>query len=140
MNWTIDDTSLPGFLRLEVEGTPTREDYVSAWQTVIRHRGWKPGTSVLIDASKRDPLGSQAPIIVEALAEFFGKHSTVLGNACVASITKEEQGYIFKRILEYSAKLRGADVTMRNFDDESTAIQWLTQFCNQRDQFKNTGH
>ena len=92
MNWKIDDTALPDFLRLEVEGTPTRDDYVSAWKNVIGHRHWKPGTSVLIDATKREPLGSQAPIIVEALAKFFGENSSDLGHLCVASITKEEQG------------------------------------------------
>src|SRR4051794_27097345 len=140
MNWTIDDRSLPGFLRLEVEGTPTREDYVSAWRTVIGHRQWKPGTPVLIDARKREPLGSQAPIIVEALADFFGKNNSALGPVCVASITKEEQGYIYKRILEYSAKLRGSDVTLRNFDDESSAVEWLTQFCSDRSRFNNTNH
>jgi hypothetical protein len=140
MNWTIDDSTLPGFLRLKVEGTPTREDYVSAWAHIIGHQDWKPGTSVLIDATKREPLGSQAPIIVEALADFFGRHHTDLGPVCVASITKEEQGYIYKRILEYAAKLRGSDVTLRNFDDEPTAVEWLTQFCNQRDRFRNTNH
>jgi len=122
MNWTIDDTELPAFLRLKVEGMPTREDYVSAWQNIIHHQRWKPGTSVLIDATLREPLGSQAPIIVEALADFFGKHNIDLGSACVASITREEQGYIYKRLLEYAAKLRGADVTLRNFDDERAAI------------------
>jgi hypothetical protein len=140
MNWKIDDTALPAFMRLKVEGTPTSEDYVSAWQTIIGHEGWKPGTSVLIDAKKREPLGSDAPIIVEALAEFFGKHNTDLGTTCVASVTKEEQGYIYKRLLEYAAKLRGADITMRNFDDEQAAIEWLTRFCNQRDEFQKTSH
>jgi hypothetical protein len=140
MNWTIDDTALPAFLRLKVEGTPTSGDYVSAWQTIIRHRQWQPGTPVLIDATKRDPLGSQAPMIVEALAEFFGKHNTDVGPTCVASITKEEQGYIYKRLLEYSANLRGADITMRNFDDENAAIEWLTRFCNQRKEPQKTNH
>ena len=137
MNWAIDDTSLPDFLRLKVEGTPTHNDYVAAWQTVIHHEGWKPGTSVLIDATKREPLGSQAPLIVEALANFFGKHSADLGPVCVASITREEQGYIYKRMLEYGARLRGSDVTLRNFDDERTAVAWLTDYCNRRDQFQD---
>ena len=140
MNWKIDDTSLPAFLRLEVEGKPTREDYVSAWRTVIHHQQWKPGTAVLIDATKREPLGSEAPIIVDALADFFGKHNIDLGPSCVASITKEEQGYIFKRLLEYTAKLRGSNVTMRNFDDESAAVHWLTKFCDRRDRFQKTNH
>jgi hypothetical protein len=140
MNWMIDDSTLPGFLRLKVEGTPTRDDYVSAWQTIIRHQRWKPGTSVLIDATKREPLGSQAPLIVEALADFFGRHHTDLGTVCVASITKEEQGYIYKRMLEYAAKLRGSDVTLRNFDDERAAVEWLTHFCNQRDKFQNSNN
>jgi len=140
MNWTIDDKELPSFLRLKVEGKPTREDYVSAWQTIIHHRGWKPGTAVLIDATRREPMGSEAPIIVEALAEFFGRHNNDLGPTCVASITKEEQGYIYKRLLEYAAKLRGADITLRNFDDERTAIEWLTQFCNQDHKFQKTDH
>ena len=140
MNWTIDDAELPAFLRLKVEGRPTREDYVSAWQNVIHHQRWKPGTAVLIDATRREPMGSQAPIIVEALADFFGRNNIDLGPACLASITKEEQGYIYKRLLEYAAKLRGADVTLRNFDDERSAIEWLTQFCSKSDKFQNTDH
>lgn len=132
MNWTIDDTSMPQFLRLEVEGTPTHKDYVSAWQKVIQHDQWRPGTPVLIDATKREPLGSQGPLIVEALADFFGKHNADVGPSCVASITRERQGYIYKRMLEYGAKLRGAELTMRNFDDERAAIEWITKFCDQR--------
>ena len=138
MNWTIDDKELPSFLRLKVEGKPTREDYVSAWQTIIHHRGWKPGTAVLIDATGRERLGSEVPAIVEALGDFFGSHSAELGPTCVASITRKEQGYIYKRMLEYSAKLRGADVTLQNFVDEQSAIDWLKRFCDQREKFLNT--
>jgi hypothetical protein len=139
MNWKIDDSTLPSFLRLEVEGRPTRKDYLSAWQTIIHHRRWKAGTSVLIDATKREPLGSQAPMIVEALADFFGKHNTDLGHTCVASITREDQGYLYKRLLQYAAKLRGADVTLRNFGDEQAAIEWLTRFCN-KNEHQKTSH
>ena len=140
MNWKIDDSSLPQFLRLEVEGTPTRKDYIAAWQTVIHHDRWKPGTPVLIDATKREPLGSQGALIVEALADFFGKHNADVGPACVASVTQERQGYIYKRMLEYGAKLRGSDVKMRNFDDEPAAIAWLLKFCDDRNHTSKTGH
>lgn len=131
---------MPQFLLLEVEVTPTRKDYVSAWQTVIRQDQLKPGTPVLIDATKREHLGSQGPLIVEALADFFGRHNADLGPSCVASITQERQGYIYKRMLEYGAKLRRADLTMRNFDDEHAAIEWITRFCDSREQRPKTSH
>jgi len=64
MRWLIDDSSLPTYLRLTVEGKPTADDYVAAWQAVIEHPSWKPGTHVLVDAKKREPLGSDAPQVI----------------------------------------------------------------------------
>jgi hypothetical protein len=133
MRWLIDDSFLPSYLRLTVEGKPTVDDYVAAWQAVIEHPSWKPGTRVLVDAKKREQLGSDAPRIVEAMARFFSDHSADFGSVCVASITRPEQGYLYSRQFEYSIKLRGAYITLNNFPDEASAVEWLEQLTDMND-------
>jgi len=126
MTWTIDDSSMPMYLRATIEGLPAVEDYLALWNAIVAHDGWQPGTSVLVDATQREPLGSQALTIVDELAHFFAKNKSKFGRSCIASFVSETESYKFSRVFEYSAHLRGSSIVLRTFRDEESAIRWLS--------------
>jgi hypothetical protein len=125
MTWTIDDSSMPMYLRATIEGAPTIEDYLALWNAIVAHDDWRPGMSVLVDATRREPFGSQALTIVDELAKFFAQNSSKLGRSCIASFVSEIESYKFSRVFEYSAHLRGSSVVLRTFPDEESAMRWL---------------
>jgi hypothetical protein len=126
MKWTIDDSSMPMYLRVTIEGPPAIEGYLALWKTVLAHDGWQPGTSVLVDATHREPFGSQALSIVDELAQFFAENQNDFGDAFIASFVSEQESYRFSRVFEYSAHLRGCSVVLRTFPDEDSALHWLS--------------
>ena len=126
MKWTINDNSMPLCLRVTIEGPPAAEDYLALWNAVLAHDRWLPGTSVLIDATRRDPFGVQALSIVDVLARFFADNTNAFGRTRIASFVSETESYKFSRVFEYSAHLRGSSVLLRTFPDEASAIRWLS--------------
>ena len=126
MKWTIDDSSMPMCLGATIEGEPSIDGYLDLWNAVLAHDKWRPGVSVLIDALRREPFGSQALAITDELAQFFAKNSGKLGRSCIASLASEPESYKFSRVLEYSARLRGSSVVLHTFPDEESAIHWLS--------------
>jgi len=126
MKWTVDDSFMPMYLRATIEGPPIIDDYLSLWNEVLAHDGWRPGMSVLVDANQREPLGPQALAIVDHLAHFFAENKDKFGSSCIASFVSEPESYKFSRVFEYSAHLRGSSVILRTFPDEESAIRWLS--------------
>ena len=96
------------------------------WRTVLAHDKWEPGTSVLVDATLREPFGSQALSLVDELARFFAENRDSFGNSFIASFVSEPESYKFSRVFEYSAHLRGSSVVLRTFPDEESALRWLS--------------
>ena len=126
MKWTIDDSSMPMYLRAKIEGPPSVEDYLALWNAILAHPKWTPGTSVLVDATERQPLGAQALSLVDELAHFFAENRNKFGNSFIASFVSEPESYKFSRVFEYSAHLRGSSVVLRTFPEEESALRWLS--------------
>jgi len=126
MKWTIEDSSMPMYLRATIEGPPSIEDYLAMWSAVLAHDRWKPGTSVLVDATLREPFGQHALSLVDQLAHFFAENQNKFGNSFIASFVSEPESYKFSRVFEYSAHLRGSSVVLRTFPDEESALLWLS--------------
>jgi hypothetical protein len=126
MKWTIDDSSMPMYLRAKIEGPPSIDDYLDLWNAILAHDKWCPGLSVLVDATKRESLGPQALTLVDDLADFFAENNNRFGRSCIASFVSETESYKFSRVFEYSAPLRGSSVVLRTFPDEESAIHWLS--------------
>jgi hypothetical protein len=127
MNWHIDHTPLPGFIRISVEGKPSLPDYQRLWQDVITHDGWKPGTPILKDIRNREPLGSDGFDIVHAIAEYLVHENERVGDSLVAIVTDQEHGFRYGRVLEYAIRMRKSQVVIRTFGNEESAINWLGQ-------------
>lgn len=125
MIWNIDDTSLPNFFRVTLEGDPSPEDYAAFWSEVISHQNWRPGASVLVDGTGRSPYGERAGSIVNTVSDFFSTHIDEFGDSNVASIIKPNEYSQFERVVEYSARLRGSHAILRYFTNESDATEWL---------------
>lgn len=126
MKWTIDDSSMPHYLRVTISGPPVIEEYLALWQAVLDHDRWQPGICVLVDATRRDTLASQALSLVDALARFFAENASKFGRTRIASFVSETEAYRFSRVFEYSARLRGSSVVLRTFPDEVAALRWLS--------------
>lgn len=96
------------------------------WGAMLAHDKWRPGTSVLVDATQRESFGQQALSLVDDLADFFAENKVKFGDSFIASFVSEPESYKFSRVFEYSAHLRGSSVVLRTFPDEESALRWLS--------------
>lgn len=127
MNWHIDPTHFPGFLRINVEGKPSLQEYQRLWQDVVSHDVWRPGTPILKDIRNREPLGMDGFDIVQAIAEYLAHENERIGETLVAIVTDHEHGFKYGRVLEYAVRMRNSQVVIRTFGNEESAIDWLGQ-------------
>lgn len=125
MNWRIDDSELPSFLRVSVEGRPTLPEYRLLWSELIGSDHWQPGIAVLKDIRRRGPLGAEGYDIVHAIAQLLTEKKDRVGNSLVAIVAAGDEGYHYGRVLEYAVRIRNSDMTIRTFGDEQAAIAWL---------------
>jgi hypothetical protein len=132
MIWQIDDTRMPEFLRVTLDGEPSPEEYVQFWTEVLAHESWTPGLAVLVDGTHRTPYGDRAAAVAKAVAEFFATHADQFGESPVASIVKKAEYSQFDRVVEYSARLRGSRSILRYFTNEPDATDWLKHISRTR--------
>ena len=125
MKWTFDHAGLPAYVRVSVDGNATAEDSRALWQELIALPEWKPGTSVLIDNRSLEPMGFKNAEMVREVADLFVEKKDEIGASCIAVVRKEPERYSYSRQFEYSIRLRGSPVIVRNFFDEAAAIEWL---------------
>ena len=127
MNWQIDHTPLPGFIRISVEGKPTLQDYQRLWKDVITNDRWQPGTPILKDIRNREPLGTDGFDIVSGIAEYLVDENDRVGESLVAILAEDEHGFKYGRVLEYAVRMRNSQIVIRTFGNEESAIDWLAQ-------------
>ena len=127
MNWHIDHSPLPDYIRASLEGTPTLEDYQVFWSEVIGSENWRPGTPILKDIRNREPLGSDGYNIVRGIAEYLTSEKERVGKSRLAIVANASDGYSYGRVLEYAVRIRNSGMVIRTFGDESAAIEWLGQ-------------
>jgi len=125
MKWTFDNAGLPVFVRVSVEGKATVEESRALWRELIGLKEWKSGMSVLIDNRELESMGSTGAQIVTEVSGFFLEKQDEIGPSCIAVVRKSSEFYSYSRQFEYSIRLRGSPVIVRNFTDEKSAIDWL---------------
>jgi hypothetical protein len=124
MDWYIDKSPLPKYLRLVITGKPSVEEYLELWRNVLAIDDWKQGTPILQDVTGREPLGSEAHRIQTAIADLLTEHRDRIGSSNIAVFTNPDV-YNYGRILEYALRLRGSQMLIRTFENEDEAVEWL---------------
>ena len=124
MKWTFDNSGLPAFVRIAVEGKATVEESRALWTELITSKEWKPGTAVLVDAQV-DESGPGTSERVHKVADLFIEKRDQIGPSCIAVVRRRPERYRYSRQFEYSIRLRGSPVAIRNFTDEASAVEWL---------------
>ena len=126
MKWTFNHSRLPVYLRVDVEGSISADEMAAFWSDLIAQPDWRPGTSILIDNVRLDPLGPNAPDVIKTSTTFFIENQDAIGPSCIAIVRTTAEIYLYSRQFEYALRLRGSSVVVRNFGDETAAIEWLT--------------
>jgi hypothetical protein len=125
MKWLIDNSSLPKYIRVSVSGEFAPDGYRAMWNDIIGSVNWRAGTSVLIDNSGLKPLGPVAGKYIEDAVRYFVEKRIEIGPACIAIFLSGPEIFRFSRVFEYAIRMRGSGAVVRNFADESSAIEWL---------------
>ena len=126
MNFEIDFSSLPEYVRLTVEGTLQIEEFKKMWSEVLSPGDWKAGTPVLLDCRRRVLTSAETRDLASHLADFYLSHDSQFLACRVASLIGGPENFSFSRRLEYALNIRGSSIVLKTFYGESTAIGWLT--------------
>jgi hypothetical protein len=128
MEWTIDKSRLPSFIRVETRGEPQLKDLMDMWQEILESDFWKPGLNVLVDNRKLGQIKERDRFTLGAI-EFFAAHRKILGTACIAAIRNEPTNDKYVRLFQYGVTLKGSDAVLEIFSSETEAITWLEHYC-----------
>jgi hypothetical protein len=130
MNWMIDHSDLPGFIRVTVDGAVSLERFKALWDDLCSHEKWQPGTSVLMDNRKLDRIGSDGLGLMAGAAEYFGSIRDEIGDARVAVISGHREHFMHARQFQYAIRNRRSAANVQIFFDEEEAVEWLRRFSN----------
>ena len=76
MNWRIDKSTLPSYLRLVITGKPSVDDYLRLWQLVLALDEWNFGTQILKDVTDRakrfDHAADFVGVVYQLMKRFLG--------------------------------------------------------------------
>jgi hypothetical protein len=132
MNWKIDDSDLPGFIRVTVEGTASLERIIALWEDICSQRKWRPGTSVLMDNRKIEPIGNEGIGLMAGAARYFMENDDKIGGARVAVISGHPEHFMHARQFQYAIRNRNSAANVQIFFDESEGLEWLRRVSNGR--------
>jgi len=130
MNWKIDHSDLPAFIRVTVDGNVTLERFEALWDDLCSHEQWRPGTSVLMDNRKMDRIGVDGIGLMAGAAEYFGANHDKIGDARVAVISAHREHFMHARQFQYAIRNRNSPANVQIFFDENEAVEWLRRFAN----------
>ena len=68
MNWEIDLSTLPVYIRVATVGTVSFESHKVMWDEILASEHWTPGTCVLMDSAAIPPSGANGYRITQAAA------------------------------------------------------------------------
>src|SRR5512142_2676387 len=128
MEWKIDRSSMPSFVRIETSGEACPESFAEMWNEVLAGEFWRPGSTVLIDNRKLKPL-KNADAFTTAAIEYFVDNRERIGKACISSISSFPYHFKYARQFQYGIRLRGSDVVLQLFGTETQAVEWLDHYC-----------
>lgn len=130
MNWKIDDSDLPGFIRVTVEGATSLERITALWDEICSHEKWRPGTSVLMDNRKMERIGNEGIGLVAGAARYFTDIHDKLGGARIAVISGHREHFMHARQFQYSIRNRNSAANVQIFYDEDEGLEWLRRTSN----------
>jgi hypothetical protein len=126
MNFEIDFSSLPKYVRLTVEGTLQIEEFKTMWGEVLSSGNWKAGTPVLLDCRRRVLTSAETRDIASQLADFYLSRDGHFLSCRIASVIGGPENFSFSRRLEYALNIRRSSIVLKTFYGEDVAIDWLT--------------
>ena len=132
MNWKIDKSRLPSYVRVETGGEPLLSDFMDLWQELIDNDFWQPDFTVLIDNRKLGPIKEPDKFTMGAI-EFFAANKDLVGKACITVISVEPENFKYSRQFQYGISLKGSDAVLQIFGTETQALDWLEHYCKLRD-------
>lgn len=127
MRWTIDNSSLPGFLTVTTEGPPLINDVTALWNELLTSDHWRLGMCVLFDNRKMDRFpsdGTGSELISEAL-NFFQSCIERIGDSRIAVLIAKRENFVYHRQFQYGLSLRGMSANTQIFFNEKDATEWL---------------
>jgi hypothetical protein len=71
VNWEIDYSPLPVYIRVATAGTVSFEDHKALWDKLLASEHWSPGIGVLMDSAAIPPTGVKGYRITQAAAKYF---------------------------------------------------------------------
>jgi hypothetical protein len=125
MNWEIDYSPIPVYIRVVTSGIVTADDHSAMWDELLKSGSWKPGTGVLFEAGSIQPLGAEGYRITQQSTRYLIQRKDEIGSSCVALVLAGSENTVHARQLQYAVQLRGSSMVIRNFADEASAIDWL---------------
>ena len=135
MKWTIDNGSMPYYIRVETDGDASSESIVAMWDELIQSDSWSPGLTVLIDNRKLKQL-KDGEAITNACIDYFAENKDRIGKACISTVSDHPENFKFARQFQYGTRLKGSDVVLQLFTSESQALRWLDHYSKlQPDEF-----
>ena len=127
MNWRIDSTSLPSYLRVSTEGDVSSQDFTSMWNDILAQDGWVPGTSVFFDNRGLNavPQDGSGVDMTSIATDYFESRAVDIGAARIAILMKVRENYKYGRQFQIGVELRRVPVKLQMFFDEAEALSWL---------------
>lgn len=125
MDWTIDYSPLPVYIRVATSGAATVEDNKAMWNELLAAENWSGGTSILLKSSEARPTGTEGYHITQETARYFIERMADIGESCIAFVRADRDVFNYTSQLQYAIRMRGSSVIIRNFGNEQAAIDWL---------------
>ena len=128
MNWEIDFSPLPVYIRVATAGTVAPVEHKAMWDEIISSEHWAPGTCVLMMSDANPPPGAESYQVTRSAVRYFVERDAEIGKSCIAVVRPGPPNYYHSRQFQYAIQLRGSSVVVRNFTDEVSAVSWLRMF------------
>ena len=87
MDTTIDDHTLPEFLRVTNTGPVESGDFARMWETILALEYWQPGNNVLFDNRKLQVVEQGYELTTDAAKYFVSKIDSI-GNGKIAVLMR----------------------------------------------------
>ena len=129
MNWTIDPSTLPDFLTVRTNGSPSAETFAEMWNDICRHADWRPGNKVFFDNRELEQI-EMGQNMTDAAAKFFLSKEQEIGAARIAILSRWAQNIQYGRQFRYALSHGRSSVSLHMFLDEQEALTWLLHSSN----------
>jgi hypothetical protein len=125
MDWSIDYSPLPVYVRVATSGVATVEDTKAMWNELLASENWSGGTSVLLESTEIRPAGTEGYHLTQEMARYFIERMAEIGESCVAFVRADRDVFNYISQLQYAIRMRGSSVIIRSFGNEQAAVEWL---------------